>query len=226
MEAIILAGGFGTRLRSVINNCPKPMAPINGKPFLEILLKSLSKKGFKRIILSLYHQSDIIRNYFKDTFLGMELEYAIEESPLGTGGAIVNSFKKITNDHVYVLNGDTLLDLNFFDVEMQWKKFNLNIVVLKEIDDLARYGCVEVEGAYIKSFSEKNKIGKGLINAGVYVLRSDFFSEAQCKNSFSFEKDFLHKAVEEKKISYYISNNFFIDIGIPDDYKKAQILLS
>lgn len=226
MEAIILAGGFGTRLKSVINDCPKPMAPINGRPFLEILLQNLSKKGFKRVILSLHYQSEKIRNHFKESFLGIELDYAIEHYPLGTGGAIMNSFRKITKDHVYVLNGDTFIDLNFYDIEKQWAKYQSNIVILKKIDDIRRYGCVKIDGSFIKSFSEKEKDGAGLINAGIYVLRKDLFSNKKFEDNFSFEKDFLTKEVINNKIQHFISDDFFIDIGIPEDYKKAQLLLN
>ena len=225
MEGIILAGGFGTRLKSILDNCPKPMAPINGIPFLEILLKNLSKNGFKRIVLSLYYQADMITSYFKNSFSGMEIVYAIEPYPLGTGGAIKNSFTKVKEDHVYVLNGDTFMDLNYSDIEMIWKKNKLNIVVLKEISDVSRYGLVKVDGKYIKSFSEKLKSGCGLINAGVYILNKDIFQNKKIEDVFSFEKDFLNQEVKNKRILYYKSEGLFIDIGIPEDYHNAQNLL-
>lgn len=225
MEAIILAGGFGKRLRSVINNCPKPMAPINGIPFLEILLRNLSKKGFKKIILSLYYQSNVISNYFNSKYLGMEITYAIEEKPLGTGGAILNSLEFVDTDHFYVFNGDSFVDLNFEDTEELWEKYKSNIVVLTEVADKSRYGNVILKGKNISEFKEKSGSGRGLINSGIYILNKNLFDKKNIPKAFSFENDFLNYDVKNNKTFYYINNGIFIDIGIPSDYKKAQILL-
>lgn len=225
MEAIILAGGFGKRLRSVINNCPKPMAPINGIPFLEILLRNLSKKGFKKIILSLYYQSNVITNYFNSKYLGMEIIYAIEEKPLGTGGAILNSLEFVDSDHFYVFNGDSFVDLNFEDTEELWEKYKSNIVVLTEVADKSRYGNVILKGKNISEFKEKSGSGRGLINSGIYILNKNLFDKKNIPKAFSFENDFLNYEVKDNTIFYYINNGIFIDIGIPSDYEKAQILL-
>ena len=119
MEAILLAGGIGTRLRSVVPNLPKPMAPVAGRPFLEILLNSLAKKGFKRVVLSVGYMAEKVVSHFGYNFVGMELVYEIEETPLGTGGAVCKAIAQCNTDHVFVFNGDTYLDLEVAEVVAQ-----------------------------------------------------------------------------------------------------------
>ena len=142
MEAIILAGGLGSRLKSVIKNIPKPMAPISGFPFLEIILKNLNKKGFKRIIISTFYKSEVIENYFADRYQNMEIIYTKEKDTLGTGGAINFSLNFVSNnvDHIYVLNGDTFLDLDIKVIEEKWLKYKEPILVGVEVDACERYG--------------------------------------------------------------------------------------
>ena len=117
MEAIVLAGGFGTRLKSVVFDLPKPMAPVAGKPFLERLLKSLAQKGFTRIVLALGYMAEKVIEHFGSRFEGMELVYEIESTPLGTGGAVRLALTQCLTDHVFVFNGDTYLDLEVSHVE-------------------------------------------------------------------------------------------------------------
>lgn len=224
MEAIILAGGFGTRLKSIIKNCPKPMAPINGRPFLEILLKSLHEKGFERIILSLHYMPEKIINYFKDSFNGMKIEYVIEDSPLGTGGAIKNSFSKVKNEQVYIFNGDSYVDFDFAITEKLRKSINDPIIFLKELDNVERYGSVKIKNKLIIGFDEKEKKGKGLINAGIYILNKKLLNDFPDQKSFSFEKDYLAKRINKSPHYFYLCKGLFIDIGIPEDFIKAKLL--
>ena len=224
MEAIILAGGFGTRLKPLINNLPKPMAPINKRPFLEILLKSLQEKGFKRIILSLHYMPEKIINYFKDSFNGMKIDYVIEESPLGTGGAIKNSFSEVNNEQVYIFNGDSYVDFDFKITEKLRKRINDPIIFLKEIDNVERYGTVKIKNNLIIGFEEKAKRGKGFINAGIYILNKKLFSDFPDKKAFSFEKDYLAKKINKSPHYFYLCEGLFIDIGIPEDFRKAKLL--
>ncbi len=222
MEAIVLSGGFGTRLKPLVKNVPKPMAIINKRPFLEILLDSLASKGFQRVILSLHYRPEKIKEYFKNSFKGMILDYAIEESPLGTGGAIKNSFKKVKSDQVYVFNGDSYLDFNIDFTESFRQKIKSPIILLKELDNVGRYGEVKIKDNLITGFQEKKNSGPGLINAGVYILNKNILRDYPENYKFSFEKDYLALKVCKSPHYYFISDGFFIDIGIPEDLLIAR----
>jgi D-glycero-alpha-D-manno-heptose 1-phosphate guanylyltransferase len=224
MEVIILAGGFGARLKKEVPNLPKPMAPVAGQPFLEILLKSLSKKGFLRIILSLGYMSEKIVNYFGDNFLGMDLIYVIEDKPLGTGGAIRKSLKKCNNDHVLVLNGDTFIDIDVQGIEEQWQENNVPIIVACSVPDTSRYGRLEINDRRVTGFSEKDMAGRGLINAGCYLLPTNLLERYSEGKNFSFETDFLYDALNKYRFDCFMSQSVFIDIGVPEDFERAQTL--
>ncbi|EAJ4658614.1 D-glycero-D-manno-heptose 1-phosphate guanosyltransferase [Campylobacter coli] len=215
MQAIVLAGGLGTRLRSVVQDLPKPMAPINGKPFLAFVLEHLKKQGITEIILSVSYKYELIQEYFKDEFHGMKIHYNIEKELLGTGGAIKDALKLVKNE-VYVVNGDT-----FFDIDL--KKLVLNgskiCIALKQMQNFDRYGTVNVdEQGIVTSFEEKVFKKQGLINGGIYLLKKDIFDEFSLEKKFSFEK-FLQENFELLKIQTQIFNDYFIDIGVPQDYK-------
>lgn len=222
MEAIILAGGFGTRLQSVVQDVPKPMAPINGKPFLAFLLDSLSKQAVRKIILSTGYRHKVIENYFKNCYKGMKIVYSVEQEPLGTGGAILKALGKATNRNVFVINGDTFLQLNM--AEMMEKHLSLGsdiTMALKLMENFDRYGAVEVEIGKITGFKEKKQCQSGYINGGVYLLRPEIF-DVKLPERFSFESDFLEKHVESLNINAFITPGYFIDIGIPEDYQRAR----
>ena len=226
MEVIILAGGFGTRLQSVVKNIPKPMAEINSKPFLEYLLQHLLKYGIKSIILSVGYQQDIIKNHFKNSYKDIPIKYSCEDKALGTGGAIKKALEVVdsTTNRVFVVNGDTFFNLDLDELE----KFNASLdsditLSLKNMKNFDRYGSVEVDYNIVKSFKEKKFYKEALINCGVYIIKKDIFKRVKTADIFSFE-EFLENCLEDIKVSAYISNNsYFIDIGIPSDYKKAQI---
>ncbi|EAH4473887.1 MULTISPECIES: D-glycero-D-manno-heptose 1-phosphate guanosyltransferase [Campylobacter] len=216
MQAIVLAGGLGTRLRSVVQDLPKPMAPINGKPFLAFVLEHLKKQEITEIILSVSYKYELIQEYFKDEFHGMKIHYNIEKELLGTGGAIKDALKLVKNE-VYVVNGDT-----FFDIDL--KKLVLNgskiCIALKQMQNFDRYGTVNVdEQGIVTSFEEKVFKKQGLINGGVYLLKKDIFDEFSLEKKFSFE-EFLQENYKSLKIQTQIFDDYFIDIGIPEDYKE------
>ncbi len=216
MQAIVLAGGLGTRLKSVVQDLPKPMAPINGKPFLAFVLEHLKKQGITEIILSVSYKYELIQEYFKDEFYGMKIHYNIEKELLGTGGAVKDALKLVKNE-VYVLNGDT-----FFDIDL--KKLVLNgskiCIALKQMQNFDRYGTVNVdEQGIVTSFEEKVFKKQGLINGGIYLLKKDIFDEFSLEKKFSFE-EFLQENYKSLKIQTQIFDDYFIDIGIPEDYKK------
>lgn len=226
MEAIILAGGFGTRLQQVVSDLPKPMAPVAGHPFLEVLLSSLAKKGFKRIILSLGYLANKIVDHFGNSFAGMHLVYEIEQKPLGTGGATRQALLNCRSDHVFIFNGDTYLDLNIQDVENHWLHHQRPIIVAREVSNTERYGCIEYTNGQVIGFSEKGKVGRGLINAGCYVLPNNILDDFGVGQPFSLETDFLVKAVNNQRFDLFVTEGHFIDIGVPEDYLRAQTELA
>ncbi|HEC2816432.1 D-glycero-D-manno-heptose 1-phosphate guanosyltransferase [Campylobacter jejuni] len=214
MQAIILCGGLGTRLKSVIKNIPKPMAPINDKPFLEFILEYLKKQGVKEIILAVSYKYEVIQEYFKDEFLGIKIKYSIEKEPLGTGGAIKEALKFIKNE-TYVLNGDTLFNIDLTKLKLNESKICL---ALKQMNDFDRYGTVNVdEQGFVISFEEKVFKKQGLINGGIYLLKKDIFNDFTLQEKFSFE-EFLQENYEKLKAKAEIFDNYFIDIGVPEDY--------
>ncbi|HEC1787904.1 nucleotidyltransferase family protein [Campylobacter lari] len=219
MQAIVLAGGLGTRLKSVVQDLPKPMAPINGKPFLAFVLEYLKKQGITEVILSVSYKYELIQECFKDEFDGMKIHYNIEKELLGTGGAIKDALKFIQNQ-AYVLNGDT-----FFDIDL--KKLVLNdskiCIALKQMQNFDRYGTVNIDDqGIVTSFEEKVFKKRGLINGGIYLLKKDIFDEFDLEKKFSFE-EFLQVNYKILKIQAQIFDDYFIDIGIPEDYYKFNI---
>lgn len=226
MEAIVLAGGFGTRLRQVVADVPKPMAPIAGRPFLEILLGSLAQKGFSRVVLSLGFMAEKISGHFGSRFAGLDLAYMVEDSPLGTGGAARLAAEACTQDHVFIFNGDTFLNLEAAQIEKQWQAKKHPIVVGRHVPDTARYGRLVVDGARITNFAEKGAAGPGLINAGCYVLATDALTGFLLNQPFSIENDYLVAEVLRARVEVFVTEGIFIDIGVPDDYARAQTLLA
>lgn len=225
-EGIILAGGFGTRLRKIAPDLPKPMAPIAGRPFLEILLSSLAEKGFTRIILSVGYLADKIISHFGNQFLNIELVYVIEDKPLGTGGAVRLAIGKSSQDHIFVFNGDTYLDLEVDEVEQMWQAKRSAIIVGREVGDTSRYGRLITEQEKVAGFAEKGFAGSGLINAGCYVLENSQLDDFPPDSAFSLETDYLAKIVKDSPFNLFITTGDFIDIGIPEDYERAQIELA
>ncbi len=227
-EAVVLAGGFGTRLRSVVSDVPKPMARIAGRPFLELLLAHLARNGFQRVVLSVGYLADAIREHFAGAWRGLDIDYAVESEPLGTGGAIRAALDRCEGDHVHVFNGDTYLALDCTGTDALWARTRTPIIVGRRVDDTARYGRLEVDDAgRILRFLEKDASGgPGLINAGGYVLPRAIVEDFPSAQRFSFEVDYLREAVARRVFLVHPTDAEFIDIGTPDDYARAQILLA
>lgn len=226
MEAIILAGGLGTRLRQVLTEVPKPMAPIGDRPFLEVMLSLLVKEGFTKITLALGYKAEIISKYFGGQFAGIELAYVVEDVPLGTGGAARLAASTCEQDHFFLFNGDTFLDLEFDQVEQQWQRAKKSIIVSKMVSDTSRYGRLAVDRTRVLGIKEKGIAGPGLINAGCYVLSRDALDEWPFNKRISFENDYLEPQIARGLVETFVSDGMFIDIGIPEDYARAQLMLS
>ncbi len=227
MKALILAGGFGTRLRTVINNTPKVMAPVNGKPFLEYILFSLYKSNIEEVVVSVHYLADHIKDYFGNDYKGMSLKYSEEISPLGTGGAIKNSLSYLKNtDNIVVMNGDSFVNCDLLHIVEKHKSSECSIsIVVKKLPVSERYGTLEIKDHKIVSFKEKKSEKDCFINTGIYLISSRIFENHHLPDSFSFEKDFLQKEISSLSINAIHTDSFFIDIGIPADYKKAQTSL-
>ena len=213
MEAIVLAGGFGTRLKSVVPDLPKPMAPVLGRPFLEILLCKLSKSGFKHVVLSLGYKSEVFIRHFGRNYAGMAISYVVEDKPLGTGGGIKLALSACKKNEVFVINGDTFLDFEVDSIYSQYKN-KRPIVVARKVSDASRYGSLIVKGGLLKGFSEKGKIGPGIINAGCYLFNKNQFDGYDINQNFSLESDYLEKFVPNLEVVVFLSKGKFIDIGV------------
>jgi len=317
-EAIVLAGGKGTRLRGMVKDRAKPMAMVAGKPFLEYILKKLEDNGFRRVVLSVGYKYESIIEYFGYRYGKIQLIYTLEEKPLGTGGGIVLGLQETKNPNVLIINGDT-----FFDVDLQAMiKHHLGLrcdvtMALKDMQKPDRYGTVatddmndmswlkrerderarrkaerirdeeledtrkaeiaeydewlsqknlgdkreveeeeeeengeqkqadfkrdkpdfedqkkvdltalrldEIDATKVVRFKEKQKgLDRGFINGGVYILKKKLLYDRKLGDKFSFEKDFLEPGVDKHFISGFIAKDYFIDIGIPEDYLKAN----
>ena len=226
MEAIILAGGLGTRLRSVVSEVPKCMAPVCGKPFLFYLLRYLAQfKEIDRVILSVGYLREIIMEWIPTIELPFEIAYAIEETPLGTAGGIKLALQQVKGEEALILNGDTFFDVNLTELSKAGKENKQAITLaLKQMTHFDRYGEVNLaEDSTIEKFNEKKPCEEGLINGGIYHIDLKRFPLSRIPDKGSFEKEVLETNVKEKNLRGYISDGYFIDIGIPEDYQKANV---
>jgi D-glycero-alpha-D-manno-heptose 1-phosphate guanylyltransferase len=223
-EVIVLAGGFGTRLQSVVSELPKPMAPVAGKPFLQYILDYLLAQKMERCILAVGHLRHTIIQYFGNHYKGMELVYSEELEPLGTGGGIKQACELLQGNRAFVLNGDTFFDVDLSDLYAHHLHTGAELTLaLKAMNHFDRYGTVEInEQGIITRFLEKKFLEVGLINGGVYCLNTSVFN-GQLPQVFSFEKEVLEVQYRYGKVAGKAFDGYFIDIGIPEDYAKAQL---
>ncbi|MTV49692.1 NTP transferase domain-containing protein [Heliobacillus mobilis] len=235
MHAVVLAGGFGTRLRSVVNDVPKPMAPIHSKPFLDYILGQLKKNGIKSYTFCLHYMADAIQSYYTDGRVAdVEIDYSLEASPLGTGGAI-GLLRDRLRDTFCVVNADTYLELNVREMIQRHRQQGATAsIALFNMPDPQRYGrlALDREGRIVqfneKSGSKDVYFGDALsdaspINAGLYLLEPEIFEYIPRDQVFSLEKDLFPQLLEDKKVilGYDGVENFF-DIGVPEDLSKFR----
>lgn len=223
-EAVILAGGFGTRLSHVVSDVPKPMAPVYGKPFLTYLIDRLIDAGIRRVILATGYKHECIESYFGTSYRGIEIVYSQETTPLFTGGAICQAAQKIQTDDFVVLNGDTLFDIDLqklYDFHVQ-NHANLSIA-LRQVADTSRYGSVTCTNDNIIAFREKaESVGAGDINGGIYAINRTWLLSQNLLAKFSFEKELMQPLAGDPSFYGLRFNTYFIDIGVPEDYYRAQ----
>ena len=223
VEVIILAGGRGSRLKSVVDNIPKPMASIRGKPFLEYLLKHVSKFNVRKIVFCLSYKHEAVSRHFGNRYADIEICYSIADKPLGTGGAAKKGLCQCSDKHVVLINGDTFYNINLDDFFSFHVLHNSDITMsLKPMKQFSRYGSVEVDGHRVTNFREKQFQDYGLINGGWYVIGSEVFSKHDMQGFFSFERDLLENRSIALNIYAKIFKENFIDIGVPEDFKMAQ----
>jgi D-glycero-alpha-D-manno-heptose 1-phosphate guanylyltransferase len=223
-EAIVLAGGFGTRLRTVLPDLPKCMAPVHGRPFVEAMLQYLWGEGIEHIVLSLGYRHQVIMEYMQKHHADKDISFVVEEEPLGTGGAISLALDATTESSVFILNGDTFFNASLKALEQFHKQHHADCsLVVRHMDDAARYGTLDVDHAHrVIAFQEKREGAQGLINGGVYLLNRDRYPLRELPKKYSFEHDFLSARLQDFRIFAQEQDAYFIDIGIPADYERAQ----
>lgn len=226
-EAIILVGGLGTRLRGEVADLPKPLAPVAGRPFLAYLLDQLSGAGIRRLILATGYRSEQIEKVIGGHWRGAEVVYSVEDEPLGTGGAIAHAARILQGEAAFVANGDTFLRFELAAMEECVRRAGAALAMaLAAVPDVARYGAVELQEAWVKSFREKGESGPGLINAGAYLLTPEALSVFPPQRKFSFEIQVLQPLTHAGRVVGHAGTEGFIDIGVPADYRSAQQMFS
>ena len=224
MKVVILAGGLGTRLREAVPDLPKCMAPVNNRPFLSFVVDHLQAQGIEQFIFSLGYKSEAFTEYLAGFLPHNSYQLVIEEEPLGTGGAIQLACRNAKEKNVMVVNGDSIFKTDL--AKQAYFHFTYNAhctLALKRMKDFDRYGVVELNPDHtIASFKEKQFYENGLINGGSYILNREYFLQEGFPEKFSFETDYLQKYYSTRKIYALEQDAYFIDIGIPGDYQKAQ----
>jgi D-glycero-alpha-D-manno-heptose 1-phosphate guanylyltransferase len=223
-EAIVLAGGLGTRLRAAVPDLPKCMAPVNGRPFLSYIIDYYSSLGVEKFIFALGYKHEVIVGWIKKQYPALNVEYAIEKEPLGTGGAIQLAVEKAREKDLLIINGDTLFKIDLpMLTSFHEKNASACTLALKPLKDFERYGVVEInEEGLITRFKEKKHYQEGLINGGAYLLNVGRFRQQKRPSVFSFEKDYLERCYTFMPMYGCVQEGYFIDIGIPEDFEKAQ----
>ena len=223
MQAILLAGGLGTRLRSVVNDRPKPMAMIQGKPFMEYVIQELAGQGIDDIIFAVGYKGSMVEEYFTNgEKFGIHTSYAYEETLLGTAGAIKNAARHMTGQEVFVLNADTFYRMDYHRLIRQKQDMELDMaLVLREVEDVSRYGQALLAEGRLAGFNEKTREQRaGTINGGVYLMCRELINEIP-EGKVSLEQDMIPKWLSEgRRLGGFVNDGYFIDIGIPPDYYR------
>ena len=227
MQAILLAGGLGTRLWSVVNDRPKPMALIEDKPFMEYVIHELSRYGITDIIFAVGYKGSMVEDYFGDgrrfaTSEGgrLRIRYAYEKELLGTAGAIKNAGRMVTEDTFFVLNADTFYQIDYGRLVRLQEQQELELaLVLREVPDVSRYGQAVLKDGRLTGFNEKTaEVKQGTINGGVYRMRRELLSEIP-EGKVSLENEMIPRWLSEgRRLGGFVNDGYFIDIGVPEDY--------
>ncbi len=227
MEAIVLAGGLGTRLAGVVSGVPKPMAPVRGRPFLCFVLDRLVEAGFTSAVLASGYRHEALAAYFGERYRGLPLSYSVETEPLGTGGAIRMAWDRSATREVFVLNGDTYLEVDYRAMHAAHAAAGAMLTLaVCHVDDAGRYGALEIAEDRVQGFVEKGRTGHGWINGGTYLLAPTLRAMLPSRRAFSFEHDVLELELARLRPRVFLSSGRFIDIGTPEDYAEAERVLA
>lgn len=225
MEAIILAGGLGTRLQAVVSDVPKPLAAVAGRPFIIWILDALAEQGFDKAILSVGYRHEQIVDALGHAWQDMALDYAIESVPLGTGGAIRFAIRQASAEQLFVLNGDTYLALDYeVMLNAHLQSHSLLSLAAVTVSDKSRFGGLEIVGDRVTGFLEKGGTGVGRVNGGTYIINRNLFDLLSLPDKFSFESEILSARVTSLKPLAFMVDGLFIDMGVPEDFARAQTL--
>jgi NDP-sugar pyrophosphorylase family protein len=229
-DAILLCGGAGLRLRSITGDGPKAMAPIAGRPFLELLLRQLRRNGFRKVILAVGYRRDLVRSAFGERAFDLSLEYSEELSPLGTGGALRNAVDLVESDAALIMNGDSYLDadLRRFEGTHRETKADASMIVVST-DGRDDCGLVSVgpEGNVVRFREKQNLPGPQFVNAGIYMVRRSMLREIPHGRQISLEEELLPEWLwNGKSIRAWVFEGKCIDIGTPERYRFAQDILA
>lgn len=223
MQAILLAGGLGTRLKEAVRDVPKPMAPIGEKPFLEYLIRSLKRGGVEDIILAIGYMGELIEDYFKDgSAYNVNISYSYERELLGTAGAIKNAENLINQERFFVLNADTYYQMDYGKLMGLAVTYDFDMaLVLRKVPDTSRYGKVVLEGNRLTHFNEKQESSaEGTINGGIYAMKRsvlDMIPNRKC----SLENEIIPSMLAGGyALGGMVNDGYFIDIGVPEDYYR------
>jgi len=223
MQAVILAGGLGTRLRAVVSAVPKPLAPIGGRPFLAILIERLERQGIDEAVLAVGYKGDAIEAALGSRLGGVGLHYVHEDEPLGTGGALARALARIERFPVLALNGDTLLELDLAAMLAAHRAAGARLTMaVRRVEDTGRYGRAVIDRGRVVGFAPGEAGRPGTINAGVYLFAENLLADPGLPARFSFERDFLERQAQILRPLAYEARGYFIDIGVPEDYARAE----
>ena len=229
-DSLVLCGGAGLRLRSIIQNNPKGMADVAGRPFLELLLRQLHRYGLERAILAVGYQANVIQSHFGDRAFGLSLTYSVELDPLGTGGALRNAADLVKSESVLVMNGDsyTDADLSQFVQSFHEARADASLVVVPA-DARGDCGSVSIDSSgRLASFDEKRGPGYApYVNAGIYMVSKKLLYGIPAMGSISLEKELFPRWLQQgKNIGTFVCHGECIDIGTPERYAVAQTMLA
>ena len=225
-EAIVLCGGLGTRLRSVVSDVPKPMAEVAGRPFLDYVLAFLAAEGVGRAVLAAGYKAEVIQGRYGERWRDMEIAYSIEAEPLGTGGGLRQALEQLAGEAAVVVNGDSLLLAPMAPLSGPLAAGADLVLTASRRADTAGGGVCALDGDRLVGFRPGAAGQAGLVNAGVYALRRGFFAGLDLPAAFSFERDVLEAQAGRLDVRVVVSEADFIDIGLPSTYAAAQGLLA
>ena len=212
---------------SLTDSTPKPLLPVAGRPFLCYVLDWLVQQGIKHVVLATGYLADTFLDAFGGSYKGVEIKYSTEHTPLGTGGALKLATAHLTEEPVYVLNGDTYFPIELAKLASCYFANNAELAVaLRTVPNVERYGAVTVSGAFITEFSEKGTTGPGTINGGIYLVGPHSLRTKASQVPFSLELDLIPQLVAQQRVAFAKFVTPFIDIGIPEDLAKAGELVT